>query len=134
MSRSDDFASLVMGMVPEEPKAFEPYVRHDPDGDCIEFIALPHAYRGERIDERVTALYSVENGELMGSLVKGVSKLLERNPGWLIELDDGKFRLSQLIRAAEASKENSTEPRRLTYKKLASLAEEHQIQAELAAH
>ena len=66
ISSNDDFAKLVMGFAPKAPSDFQPYARYDADGDCVEFIFLPHAYRGERIDERVTALYSVENGALMG--------------------------------------------------------------------
>jgi hypothetical protein len=129
-SSNDDFTKMVMGLTSETKQAFKPYARHDVDGDCVEFVFLPHAYRGERIDERVTAFYSIENGALMGSLVKGVGQLLKRNPGWLIDLEDGEFRVSQLIRAAEAVKETSPELIRITYRKLVDLAEKAGVRAE----
>src|SRR5690606_8428086 len=108
---------------------FKPQVRYDKDGDCVEFVARPHAYRGERIDDLVTAFYSLETDELMGSLIKGVSKLLKRNPGWIIELDDGAVRVAQIIRAADAVKAESEEYVRKQYQKLFEMAEESQATA-----
>ncbi len=36
---------------------------YDPDGDCIEFLARPEPFYGERIDDLITVYYSQETHE-----------------------------------------------------------------------
>ena len=47
-----------------------PTATYDSDGDCIEFLAKPDPFYAERVDDLVTAYYSHETGEVMGTLIK----------------------------------------------------------------
>src|SRR5438046_10156429 len=72
----------------------EPTATYDPDGDCIEFLARPDPFYAERVDDLVTVYYSQETGEVIGSLLKGVSRfckgMLEKMPGFKVEISDGR--------------------------------------------
>lgn len=70
---NDEFAEQMMALV-SEAKPFQPSAVYDEDGDCIEFLAKPDPIRAERVDDLVTVYYSQESGEVIGSLIKGVSK------------------------------------------------------------
>jgi hypothetical protein len=131
------FAEEVLGKV-DPTASFEPQVLYDPDGDCIEFLASDDPYYAERIDSLVTVYYSRETGEIIGSLVKGVKsfirKMLQKIPGFKIEIEDGRIRLEHLFTAhlwyLEARPENwDTEV--VTYKKLRDVAETVNATAEL---
>src|SRR5947209_19236904 len=82
---------------------FRPTATYDPDGDCIEFLAKPDAFYAERVDDLLTVYYSQETGEVVGSLLKGVSKfcqeVLEKMPGFRIEIHDGRLQLVHIFRA-----------------------------------
>jgi len=133
---TSDFAQEVLSRV-KRGRGFTPQVTYDPDGDCIEFIAKPDSFYAERVDQLLTVYYSRETREVIGSLIKGVSKLLARiksnYPNFRIEIQDGKVRLEHLFTAqlwiyeGEPPKEAV-----LTYKKLRQVAEEAQAEAELA--
>jgi len=76
---------------------------YDPDGDCIEFLAKPDPFYAERVDALVTVYCSQESNEVVGSLIKGVSrfchKLLDKMPGFKIEIQDGRVSLVHIFRA-----------------------------------
>src|SRR5438445_8425117 len=97
-----EFADLVLSQVPKD-HTFTPTAYYDPDGDCIEFIAAPDSFYGERIDALVTVYRSQETHEVVGSLIKGVRKflrkVLERSPGFKIEVRDGRIKLTHLFTA-----------------------------------
>src|SRR5205823_2572162 len=82
---NEEFAHHVLSQVPVD-QPFEPTTYYDPDGDCIEFIAAPDSYYAERIDTLLTVYRSQETHEIIGSLIKGVSKFLraflQRAPGF----------------------------------------------------
>jgi hypothetical protein len=79
-----DFAKRMM-LLARPAEQFEPTATYDPDGDCIEFLAKPDPFYGERVDDLVTVYYSQETNEVIGSLIKGVSKfcadLFAKNAG-----------------------------------------------------
>ena len=56
---------------------FRPTATYDPDGDCIEFLAKPDPFYAERVDDLVTVYYSQETNEVIGSLIKGVSRFCQ---------------------------------------------------------
>src|SRR3984957_3426443 len=97
-----EFAKRMM-LLARPAEQFRPTATYDPDGDCIEFLAKPEPFFAERVDELVTVYYSQETGEVIGSLLKGVStfckELLERMPGFQIEIRDNRVRLVHLFRA-----------------------------------
>jgi hypothetical protein len=99
---NDEFAKrlLLLGRPGEQ---FTPTASYDPDGDCIEFLAKPDPFFAERIDELVTVYYSQDTGEVIGSLIKGVSKfcreVLERAPGFRVSIEDGPVHLEHLFLA-----------------------------------
>jgi hypothetical protein len=72
---------------------------YDPDGDCIEFVARQEPFWAERIDDLVTVYYSEETGEVIGSLIKGVSQFMQKHPGFAILVKAGKVRLSHIFLA-----------------------------------
>ena len=106
------------------------------DGDCIEVLLSCDNYRAERLDSLVTVYVSRENGELVGALVKGVRsfirKMVERIPGFKIEIMDGKVKLEYLFTAGLWS--HDTPGNRVlvqTYQKLRQMAEDAHLEVEL---
>jgi hypothetical protein len=99
---NNEFAEKVLSFA-GDAESFEPEVTYDPDGDCIEFITKPDPFYAERVDEAVTVYYSQESDELIGSLIKCVSKfqeqLLQQIPGFKISIEDGRIRLEHLFLA-----------------------------------
>lgn len=115
---------------------FKPTATYDPDGDCIEFLAKPDPFYAERVDELLTVYYSQETDEVIGSLIKGVSKfqseLLKRMPGFKIEVRDGRVKLEHVFRARLWS--SPAEPQdvpTLIYEKLIDMAEESEAEAKM---
>lgn len=97
---SSEFAAHMLQLAKEAPP-FEPSAIYDPDGDCIEFIAKPDSFYAARIDDLVTVYYSHETNEIVGSLIKCVSKfyrdVLQKVPGFRIEIRDGRVRLVHIF-------------------------------------
>ena len=134
MSNSDFVERMTQLAASADP--FEPTASYDPDGDCIEFLAKPDPFYAERVDDLVTVYYSQETGEIVGSLIKSASKfcqrLLERFPGFRIEIIDGRVKLEHLFLARlwSASPEQQ-EIITVTYRKLIQVAEETHAEAEM---
>ncbi len=136
MSRNE-FAERMMHLAASAPP-FKPTATYDEDGDCIEFLASNDPFYAERIDDLVTVYYSEETNEIIGSLIKGVSKFvkdLDANlPGWVIEVIDGRVQLVHIFRAhVWQSKPERESLRGVTYRKLTKLAEDSRVEAELCA-
>src|SRR6266404_4404284 len=97
-----DFAKRML-LLAKPAERFRPTAAYDPDGDCIEFLAKPDPFYGERVDELVTVYYSQETGEVVGSLIKGVaqfcSEFSKKNPGFRIVIQDGRIHLEHLFLA-----------------------------------
>jgi hypothetical protein len=135
VTSNSDFAKRMM-LLARPADQFEPVATYDPDGDCVEFLAKPDPFYAERVDDLVTVYYSQETDEVIGSLIKGVSrfcsKLLETMPGFKIEIHDGRVRLVHIFRARLwASNTAPTDLVTLTYKKLIQVAEEADVEAEM---
>lgn len=124
----EEFAKVVFQQT-ENVKRQIPCAVYDPHGDCIEFIAKDEAFRGERIDSLVTVYYGLESGEIVGSLIKGVKKLLSKKPQCKIIVRDGKVKIEHLLLARLSDLEGEIE--NLEYKKLFEVAEETEAEAEL---
>jgi hypothetical protein len=136
---NDEFAKRMI-LLAKPASEFKPTAYYDSDGDCIEFLAKPDPFREERVDDLVTVYYSQKTGEVMGSLIKGVSTLAKRLkqklPGFMITIEDGRIRLEHLFLAGmwlQKSKPQAIDV--LTYKKLAEIAERTSVDvsAELCA-
>jgi hypothetical protein len=116
---------------------FSPNAYNDPDGDCIQFLARPdNFYYAERVDDLVTVYYSEETGEIIGSLLKGVSplrdELLKRFPGFQIEIQHGKVKLVHIFRARLlASVMDPPRMASLNYQKLGEVAGQTDVEVEL---
>ena len=137
MSNSE-FAEFAKGLA-KPPDSFEPTVTYDLDGDCIEFIARPDSFYAERIDDLVTVYYSHETNEIVGSLIKGISRfcrqVLEKIPGFKIEVQDGKVRLEHIFLAKLWSSEHHEDDLVVvTYRKLIAVAERTKAEAQLYAN
>ena len=132
---NEEFAQHVLGQVPAEIE-FHPTADYDADGDCIEFIAAPDSYYAERIDTLVTVYRSQETDEVVGSLIKGVSKflrdVLKRAPGFKIEVHDGRIKLVHLFTAKLWTEplDPNTVPG-ITYRELREVAEETGTEVEV---
>ena len=103
VTSNEEFAKRMM-LLAQPAERFRPTATYDPDGDCVEFLASPDPFYAERVDDLVTVYYSQETNEVIGSLVKGVSKfcatVLQRMPGFRIEIRDGRVSLEHIFRAA----------------------------------
>ena len=132
---NDAFAQDLLARVPTEPWS-GPKVFRNYDGDCIEVLLSADSYRAERLDSLVTVYVNRENGELVGALVKGVrsfiQKMVERIPGFKIEIADGKVKLEYLFSAGLWSHD---EPANLmivrTYQQLRKMAEDANLEVDL---
>jgi len=123
-----DFAKQML-LLARPAEKFVPTAYYDPDGDCIEFLAKPDPFYAERIDDLVTVYCSQETQEVIGSLIKGVSRfckqMLEKMPGLRIEIQDGRVRLVHIFRARLwSSPQDPQALTTLTYRKLIDVAEE----------
>ena|ERR1700722_7525813 len=129
-----EFAEFAKGLAKPTDK-FEPAATYDPDGDCIEFIASPDSFYAERIDDLVTIYYSHETNQIIGSLLKGVSRfcesVLEKFPGFKIEIQDRRVRLEHLFLAKLWSAKDADNIPVLTYRKLIEIAEATKAEVEL---
>jgi hypothetical protein len=96
----------------------------------------PDPFRAERVDELVTVYLSQETGEVIGSLIKGVSKfcneILKKVPGFRISIQDGPVRLDHIFLARlwtlEADPQDLTA---LTYQKLIAVADQADLEADM---
>lgn len=123
-----EFAKKML-LLAQPGERFEPTATYDPDGDCIEFLAKPDPFYAERVDDLVTVYYSQETHEVIGSLIKGVSRfcaeLLHKMPGFKIEIQDGRVHLVQIFRARLWTTDaRPTDMVTLTYRKLIQVAED----------
>jgi effector-binding domain-containing protein len=131
-----EFAAHMLRLA-QDASPFEPSATYDPDGDCIEFIAKPDSFYAERIDNLVTVYYSHATNEVVGSLIKSVSRfrqdVVDKVPGFAIEINDGRVRLVHIFRARLwTSHLTSQDIVTLTYRKLIKVAEETQVETDFA--
>jgi hypothetical protein len=115
---------------------FTPHAYYDSDGDCIEFLARPDNFYAERIDDLITVYRSEETGEVIGSLLKGVTtlcrKLLQQLPGFNIEIQHEKVKLAHIFLAnLWASAAQREESAVVTYQKLIDVAGRTGVEVEL---
>jgi hypothetical protein len=132
---NSEFAKQML-LLARPAEQFRPTATYDPDGDCIEFLAKPDPFHAERVDELVTVYYSQESDELIGCLLKSVSRfckqMLERMPGFRIEIHDGRVRLVHIFRARLWSfPREPQDMATLIYRKLIDVAEEAEAGVEL---
>lgn len=129
-----EFAEQVMKLATPNEE-FEPTAVYDRDGDCVEFVAKPHPFRAERVDDLVTVYYSQVTGEIMGSLIKGVSKfrdqVSEKMPGFRIQIKAGRVKLEHLFLARLWSEEFTPgDMPTVTYQKLIEVSRERETEVE----
>lgn len=137
-AQNDEFAVVVMQAAAtfeaERPATF-PYVTYDADGDCIEFIVKNESYYAERVDALVTVYYGQETNEIVGSLIKGVNKFLQRvikrAPGFVVELHDGRIKLQHFFTARLWSGNYGTDEKliKVVYNQLRDVANEYKAEA-----
>lgn len=132
---NEEFAKRMI-LLAKPAEQFQPTATYDSDGDCIEFLAKPDPFYGERVDDLLTVYYSQQTGEVIGSLLKGVSRfckrMLELMPGFKIEVHDGRVQLVHIFRARLwSSKLNPQDVPTLVYRKLIEVADEAEVEADL---
>jgi hypothetical protein len=131
---NEEFQKLVASKVPEGP--FRPMAVYDPDDDIIEILTSNENYRVERIDSLVTVYYGRESQEIVGSLIKGVSRLLKASSGQIpnirLEIHDGRIKVVHLFRAARRLSEPKRPTVVLVYEKLEQVAEENGLEANIS--
>lgn len=135
MTTNEEFAKRMM-LLARPVEQFRPQAIYDQDGDCIEFLAKPDSFYAERVDDLVTVYYSQETNEVIGSLIKSVSRLtkelVQSFPGFRIVVEDGRVKLEHVFLARLwARKPDEHDLATLTYRKLAEVAEQAQVEAEL---
>lgn len=125
-----------MALLARPAEKYQPTAAYDRDGDCIEFLAKPDSFYAERIDELVTVYYSQETDEVIGSLIKGVSKFCRdisaKMPGFRIEIHDGPVRLQHIFLARMWSANlHPHDLATLTYRKLVDVSRDLVVEGEL---
>lgn len=129
-----DFARRML-LLARPADRFEPTAAYDPDGDCIEFLAKPDPFYAERVDDLVTVYYSQHTHEVIGAFLKGVSKfckkMLEKMPGFRIEIEAGHIRLTHIFLARLWDIEKDpNDLATLTYRKLIEVSHEGDFEVE----
>jgi hypothetical protein len=131
---TNEFADLAMARV-EPARPFETQVLYDPDGDCIEFLISNEGFFAERIDSLVTVYYGRESGEIVGSLIKGVRRIIaslsQKLPGFKIDVEDGRLRLEHLFTAQLWASPSAEPDVGVVYRKLRQAAERADAEADL---
>ena len=135
VTSNEEFAKRMM-LLARPAEQFEPTATYDRDGDCIEFVAKPDPFYAERVDDLLTVYYSQETGEVTGSLLKGVSRfckqMLEKMPGFRVEIRDGRIELVHIFRARLwSSKLHPQDLPALVYRKLIEVADDAEVDTEL---
>lgn len=135
VTSNEEFAKRMM-LLARPAEQFEPTATYDPDGDCIEFLAKPDPFYAERVDDLLTVYYSQETGEVIGSLLKGVSRfckqILEKMPGITVEIHDDRIQLVHIFRARLwSSKLHPQDLPALVYRKLIEVADDAEVDTEL---
>ena len=126
---NDEFEKQVLSFVqPDRP--FKASAHYDPDGDCIEFFATADDYTSERIDGLVTVYRSRDTGEIIGSVIKGVKKLLRENMAVRIVVRDGKVNLEHFILACAGGLKPEKQ-QTIIYGKLLEIVHNSGVEAEL---
>ncbi len=134
ITSNEEFARRMM-LLAQPADRFKPTATYDPDGDCIEFLISPDPFYAERVDDLVTVYYSQESNEVIGSQIKSVAKfcktMLQRMPGFKIEIHDGRVSLEHIFRARlwSAAREPQALPT-LAYRKLIAMAEQAGLEVE----
>jgi len=132
---NDEFAARVMELA-GPAGSFKPNAYYDSDGDCIEFLAKPDNFYAERVDDLVTVYLSEATGEVIGSLLKGVTplcnELLVRLPGFKVEIQQGKVMLVHIFQARLwAFEVDPSELATLAYKKIIEVADKTRVEVDL---
>ncbi len=135
VATNSEFAKRMM-LLAKPAEQFRPTATYDPDGDCIEFLAKPDPFYAERVDDLVTVYCSQETGDVIGSLIKGVTvfyrDFISKNPGFRIVIEDGPVRLEHFFLARLwSSPHNPREITTLTYRKLIEVAGQTVIEGNL---
>ncbi|MBN1908808.1 MAG: hypothetical protein JW818_03635 [Pirellulales bacterium] len=132
---NDSFAKDLLARVPDSLPPM-PMVLQNPDGDCIEILLSRDNYRAKRLDSLVTIYVHRETDELVGVLIKGIRgfirKMLEKFPGFRVEIQHGKVKLEYLFTASLWSHE-SVESQELvmpTYETLRRVAEQEGLEVD----
>jgi hypothetical protein len=130
-----EFAKRMM-LLARPAEQFHPTATYDPDGDCIEFLAKPHPFYGERLDDLVTVYYSQETGEIVGSFLDRVSRFCsefsKKNPGFSMIVENGRVRLQHIFLARLWSVPQDRKAiATLAYQKLIEVAGETEVEGEL---
>jgi hypothetical protein len=128
LASNEEFAKRMM-LLARPAEHFQPTATYDPDGDCIEFLAKSDPFYAERVDNLVTVYYSQETGEIVGSLIKGISRFFQefskKNPGFRIVIDNGPIRLEHIFLARLwSSPQDPKTIKTLAYRKLIEIAGE----------
>lgn len=133
-----EFAELVLSKVEPNRELELPQVVHDPDGDCIEFLAVNEDFRAKRVNSLVTVYIGRESNEIVGSLIKGVNAvikgILDDFPGFKVEIDGRRVRLQHIFTAKmwEAKYDDDKDDGTIeVYAKLRQLAEAKNAEVEL---
>jgi hypothetical protein len=135
LASNEEFAKRMM-LLAKPAEQFRPTATYDPDGDCIEFLAKSDPFYAERVENLVTVYYSQETGEIVGSLIKGVSRFCQqfskKNPGFRIVIQAGPVRLDHIFLARLwSSPQDPKGIKTLTYRALIEVAGETLVEGDL---
>ena len=132
MNTSNETFAKTMKLLARPASKFRATATYDRDGDCIEFLTKIDAFYAERLDDLVTVYFSQETDEVIGSLIKGVSKFFTETPGLRIIIEDGRIKLDHLFLARLISTKSTQQDMvTRTYRKLIDLANDTDVETDL---
>jgi hypothetical protein len=137
ISGTDEDFLVELESVLDSPGIFRPSVTYIRAGDCVEFVARRGRYHPEPLDDLITVYLSDDNGEIVGSFIKGVQdlfrELTRKYPGFRLTTEAGRVRLEHLFLAHFWSEPAPSESVERAYKKLIEVAEEAKAEFAVAS-
>lgn len=124
---NEEYSKKVMEICKDAKPEF-PFAYFDPDGDCIEVLVGADPFYSERIDDLITVYYSEIDKEIIGCLIKGVKRILKKNPKTKIIVHAGRIRLSDFFLLGFLTQEGADLH---IYQKLRECVEQYNMEAEL---
>jgi len=96
-----EYADAVLEIATQAQCEFSPFFFPNEEGDCVEFFVSPNDYYAKRIDDYLTLYLDEETEEVIGFVVKNITRILNRvatqQAAYAFVIQDGEMRLEALF-------------------------------------
>jgi len=125
-----EYADAVFALAEKVRGEFTPFAYPNADGDCVEFYVSSKEFYSQRIDEYLTLFLEEETEEIVGFMIKNITKILNKIASHQaicsFVIQDGEVRLEALFTAMFCNDDRRTLYVR-EYHKVTDLAKTYDI-------